>query len=119
MKSLTTKEEEIMNHFWQNGEMKISELHALYEEPRPHVNTLSTLVKILEEKGFVAHKALSPRNFRYFAKVTKDGYRRNSLKDVVDKFFDKDSLGVVNTLVKDEKISLDELKELIKMVENQ
>ena len=114
MRSLTTKEEEIMNHFWQNGEMKISELHALYEEPRPHVNTLSTLVKILEEKGFVAHKALSPRNFRYFAKVTKD-----SLKDVVDKFFDKDYLGVVNTLVKDEKISLDELKELIKMVENQ
>ena len=67
----------------------------------------------------MAHKALSPRNFRYFAKVTKDGYRKNSLKDVVDKFFDKDYLGVVNTLVKDEKISLDELKELIKMVENQ
>ena len=119
MKSLTAKEEEIMNHFWENGEMKISELHALYKEPRPHVNTLGTLVKILEEKGFVGHKALSPRIFRYFAKVTKDGYRKNSLKDVVDKFFDKDYLGVVNTLVKDEKISLDELKELIKMVEGQ
>jgi predicted transcriptional regulator len=51
--------------------------------------------------------------------VTKDGYRKNSLKDVVDKFFDKDYLDVVNTLVKDEKISLEELKELIKMVENQ
>ena len=69
MKSLTAKEEEIMNHFWENGDMKISELHALYKEPRPHVNTLGTLVKILEEKGFVGHKALSPRNFRYFAKV--------------------------------------------------
>ena len=119
MKALTAKEEEIMNHFWANGEMKISELQALYSEPRPHVNTLSTFVKILEEKGFVGHRVLSPHNFRYFAKVTKDGYRKNSLKDVVDKFFDKDYMDVVNTLVKDEKISLEELKELITIVEQQ
>lgn len=117
MKTLTAKEEEIMNHIWANGEMQIRELQALYDEPRPHVNTLSTLVRILEEKGFLAHRAISPRSYRYFAKVSSEEYRNRSLTGVIDKLFGKSYLGAVSTLVSEEKISVDELKELIRQIE--
>lgn len=117
MKTLTVKEEEIMNHIWANGEMQIRELQALYDEPQPHVNTLSTLVRILEEKGFLAHRAISPRCYRYFAKVSSEEYRNRSLTGVIDKLFGKSYLGAVSTLVSEEKISVDELKELIRQIE--
>lgn len=66
MKSLTNKEEEIMNHYWDNGEMQIRQLQALYDDPKPHVNTLSTLVHILEDKGFLSHRNLKTRTYAYF-----------------------------------------------------
>lgn len=116
MKTLTVKEEEIMNHIWANGEMQIRELQALYDEPRPHVNTLSTLVRILEEKGFLAHRAISTRCYKYYAAVSRDEYRRKSLTGVIDKLFDKSYLGVVSTLVREDKISVDDLKELIRQI---
>lgn len=118
MKTLTKREEEIMEHYWEKGEMHIRELQALYDAPKPHVNTLSTLVHILEDKGFLSHKAITPKSYKYFPRLSRDDYRRGSLKNVVDKFFGKSYLGVVSTLVKDEKISLDELRELIKTVES-
>lgn len=118
MKTLTAKEEEIMNHIWTNGEMQIRELQALYDEPQPHVNTLSTLVRILEEKGFLAHRAISARCFKYFAKVSREQYRSRSLTGVIDKLFGKSYLGAVSTLVSEEKISVDELKELIRQIED-
>ena len=57
MKRLTVKEEEIMRMFWEHGPMFVRELLAFYEEPKPHYNTVSTLVRGLEEKGFVGYKA--------------------------------------------------------------
>lgn len=114
MKSLTNKEEEIMNHYWDKGEMQIRELQALYDDPKPHVNTLSTLVHILEDKGFLSHRNLKTRTYAYFPKISREGYKRGSLNNVVNKFFGKSYLGVVSTLVSEEKISLDELKDLIK-----
>ena len=57
MKSLTAKEEEIMRFFWEKGPMFVKQLVELYEEPRPHFNTLSTIVRGLEEKGYLSHTA--------------------------------------------------------------
>lgn len=119
MKLLTQKEEEIMNHYWEFGDMQIRELQAHYDEPKPHVNTLSTLVKILEDKGFLGHRALTARCFQYFALISREDYRGGTLANVVNKFFGKSYKNAVSALVKDEKISLEELKELIKEVENQ
>lgn len=118
MKTLTHREEEIMEHYWTRGDMQIRELQACYEEPRPHVNTLSTLVRILEEKGFLGHRALTARCFQYFAKVTREEYHRSSLTNVVDRFFGKSYLNAVSALVKEEKISVDELRQLIDSIEN-
>ena len=117
MKQLTQKEEEIMDRIWQHGPMQVRELQALYDEPRPHVNTLATLVKILEEKGFLGHTALTARCFQYFARISRDDYRGGSLANVVNKLFGRSYLSAVSALVKSEKVSLDELKTLIREVE--
>ena len=117
MKPLTKREEEIMERYWEKGGMHIRELQALYDDPKPHVNTLSTLVHILEDKGFLSHKAVTAKSYKYFPVLSRDDYRRGSLKNVVDKFFGKSYLGVVSALVKDENVSLDDLRELIKKVE--
>ena len=55
MKGLTAKEEEIMGFFWEKGPLFVKEMLAFYEDPKPHFNTLSTIVRGLEEKGFLAH----------------------------------------------------------------
>ena len=117
MKQLTQKEEEIMDHYWEYGPMQIRELQAHYDAPQPHVNTLATLVKILEEKGFLGHKALTARCFEYFARITREEYRGRSLTAVIDKLFGRSYMSAVSTLVKSEKISVEELKELIREVE--
>lgn len=117
MKTLTPREEEIMNRYWDKGAMHIRQLQELYDDPKPHVNTLSTLVHILEDKSFLAHEAITPRCYKYYPVLSRDDYRRGSLGNVVNKFFNKSYLGVVSALVKEEKISVDDLRELIKKVE--
>lgn len=116
MKRLTAKEEEVMGWFWEKGPLFVRELLSFYDEPKPHFNTLSTVVRGLEEKGFVGHKAYG-NTYQYYATVSRDDYRRGTLRGVISKYFDNSYLGVVSTLVQEEKISVEELKELIKQVE--
>ena len=117
MKQLTQKEEEIMERMWDHGPLLVRELQAYYDEPRPHVNTLATLMKILEEKGFLGHKAITARCFQYFARISREEYRGGTLANVVNKFFGKSYLSAVSALVESEKVSIDDLKELIREVE--
>lgn len=106
-----------MELMWNHGPMLVRELQSYYDEPRPHVNTLATLIRILEEKGFLGHKAITARCFQYFARISRDEYRGGTLANVVNKFFGRSYLGVVSSLVKNEKVSVEELKKLISEVE--
>ena len=116
MKRLTAKEEEVMGYFWEKGPLFVRELLSFYDEPKPHFNTLSTVVRGLEEKGFVGHKVYG-NTYQYYATVSRDDYRRGTLRGAISKYFDNSYLGVVSSLVQEEKISVDDLKELIKQVE--
>ena len=116
MKRLTAKEEEVMGWFWEKGPLFVRELLSFYDEPKPHFNTLSTVVRGLEEKGFVGHKTYG-NTYQYYATVSRDDYRRGTLRGVISKYFDNSYLGVVSSLVQEEKISVEELKALIKQVE--
>ena len=116
MKKLTAKEEEIMGFFWEKGPLFVKEIVTFYEEPRPHFNTISTIVRGLEEKGFVAHKA-NRGTFQYYAAVSRDDFSRRTLKGVISKYFNNSYLNAVSSLVQEEDISLDELKRLIAEVE--
>ena len=105
-----------MGYFWEKGPLFVRELLSFYDEPKPHFNTLSTVVRGLEEKGFVGHKVYG-NTYQYYATVSRDDYRRGTLRGVISKYFDNSYLGVVSSLVQEEKISVDDLKELIKQVE--
>ena len=118
MKRLTKKEEIIMEHFWDKGPLFVRELRELYPEPRPHFSTLSTQVRTLQEEGFVDHKAYGP-TYQYFAKVTREEYKQRSLIGLIDKYFDNSYIGAVSALVKEEKISVEQLRELIDLIEKE
>ena len=113
---LTIKEEEIMNLFWDSGAMFVRELLDCFDEPKPHFNTVSTTVRGLEEKGFVSHKIFG-NTFQYFASTSKEEFTKMSLKGIIGKYCDNSAMSAVSMLVQAESISVDELKELIKMVE--
>lgn len=117
MKKLTKKETEIMNLFWERGAMFVRELRELYPEPRPHINTLSTMVRILESNGYLSHKAFGP-SYQYYPLVSREDYSRSSLSGVISSCFGNSYLRAVSTLVREEKISLDELRQLIDQIEN-
>ncbi len=116
MKMLTAKEEEIMGYFWEKGPLFVKQLLDFYDEPRPHFNTLSTIVRGLEEKGFLSHEAFG-NTYQYYAVVSRDDFKKKTLKGVISKYFNNSYLGAVSSLVKEEEISLDELKQLIRDVE--
>jgi predicted transcriptional regulator len=118
MKKLTRKEEVIMNHFWDHGPLFVRELRELYPEPRPHFSTLSTQVRTLQEEGFIGHKAYGP-TYQYFARVSREEYKQRSLIGLIDKYFDNSYISAVSALVKEEKISVGQLRELIDLVEKQ
>ena len=116
MKKLTRKEEEIMNLFWDKGAMFVKELLELYDEPRPHFNTLSTMVRTLEANGFVGHKAYG-NSYQYFPVVTREEYAGNTFTGIISNYFNNSYLSAVSSLVKEEKITVEELKELIEQIE--
>lgn len=116
MKRLTTKEKEIMDLLWQHGPMFVREMLEHYDEPRPHFNTVSTTVRILEKKGFLGHKQFGT-SFQYFPTVTEREYGRSSLTGIIRDYFDDSYLSAVSSFVKEEKITVDELKELIELIE--
>lgn len=113
---LTDKEEEIMLIFWQHGPLFVKEVMELLPEPRPHVNTVSTFVRALESKGYLHHESVSG-SYRYFAAKPIEDYRRRTVGEMIRNYFNNSYKGVVCALVEDEKLSVDELRELIEMME--
>ena len=118
MKRLTRKEEIIMNHFWEKGPLFVRELREFYPDPKPHFSTLSTQVRTLQEEGFIDHQSYGP-TYQYFAKVTREEYKQRSLVGLIDKYFDNSYINAVSALVKEEKITVEELKELIDLIEKE
>lgn len=113
---LTERESEIMKRLWEHGPLFVRELVALYPDPRPHVNTVSTTVRILEDKGYVSHEAVGA-SFRYYAVAQPEDFAGRSLSEVIRNYFRGSASAAVSALVDDERITVDELKEIIDMVE--
>ena len=118
MQKLTAKEEELMCFFWEKGALFVKEILDFYDEPKPHFNTLSTIVRGLEDKEFLSHKTYG-NTYQYYAIMSKEQYSQGTLKNVVSKYFGNSYLHAVSALVKNENISIDDLKKLICEVENQ
>ena len=116
MKHLTNREEEIMERFWDRGALFVHDLIRDMDEPKPHYNTVSTIVRGLEEKGFVGHERFGT-TYRYFPLLSREKVGRMSLQNAVGKYFNRSYLSVLSMFVEEKKITPEEIKELIRQVE--
>ncbi len=94
------------------------ELYDLLPEPRTHFNTVSTFIRRLEEEQFVKHEAIGGRLFRYMAALSKWDYEKREQKSFLGRFFNGSHMDFVRHLIKEEKISKEELEELIELIHN-
>lgn len=116
LEKLTRREEELMRWFWQRGPLFVRELVELSPEPKPHFNTLSTMVRSLEAKGYLGHKAFGA-TYQYHPLVSEEEFSRRTLGGVIRRYFGSSYLGAVSALVEEEKISVEELRELVDRID--
>ena len=116
MEKLTRKEEEIMQVVWQLGKCFVKEVIERLPEPKPHYNTVSTIIRNMEEKGYIAHRDFGGSH-QYYPVIGREDYRKNFMNKVIDGFFDNSYKNVVSYFAREEKISVEELKEIIRMIE--
>ncbi len=105
-----------MEILWQNGPMLVKDIQKLYEDPKPHINTVSTIVRILEDKGFVGHESMG-KTYKYHALMSKEGFRKKTLKNVMSKYFNNSYRELVSSLIVKENLSVEEFKSLIELIE--
>lgn len=116
MKHLTNREEEIMEQFWNKGPLFINDILKALGDLKLHYNTVSTVVRGLEEKGFVGHEQFG-NTYRYYPVVSREDFSRMSLQSIVGKYFNDSYTSVLSMFVREEKISPEEIRELIAQVE--
>jgi len=105
-----------MKILWKARKGFVKDLLEYYSDPKPHYNTLSSLIRGLEEKGFVKHKAYG-NNHQYYPVVAKEDFRKLYMKGVVKDYFGSSYKNVVSFFVDEKKISSDDLKEFIRIIE--
>ncbi len=116
MKELTKGEEQVMQVLWKVGRGFANEIMAAFPEPKPAYNTMLTVIKILEKKGFVRHETFCRAN-RYTATVSKEEYSKHYLVSVVERYFNNSYLDLVSAFAKKENFSLEELEALKKVID--
>jgi BlaI family transcriptional regulator, penicillinase repressor len=117
MQKLTNKEEEIMQILWKLKKAFVKEVMAEIKEETPHYNTLSTIIRNLEDKGFVGHNAFG-NTHQYFPIVSIEDYRKRFMKNAIENYFNSSYKNLVSFFAEEEKISADELREILKIIEN-
>ncbi len=118
MKKLTNKEEEIMKILWRLKKAFVKEVLAEIPEEKPHYNTLSTIIRNLEDKGYVGHKAYG-NTHQYYPLISKEVYRKSFMNTAINDYFNNSYKGLVSYFAKEEKISLADLKDIIEQIEKE
>ena len=116
MEKLTNKEEEIMRILWKLEKAFVKEIISEIKDQKLHYNTVSTIVRNLEEKGYVAHNAYG-NTHQYYPVLSKEAYRQQFMNLATKKFFDNSYKSVVSFFAKEEKISAEELREILEIIE--
>jgi len=116
MQKLTNKEEEIMQILWKLKKAFVKEVMAEIKEDQPHYNTLSTIIRNLEEKGFVGHHAYG-NTHQYFPIVQMEDYRKRFMNTAIENYFNNSYKNLVSFFAEEEKISAEELREILALIE--
>ena len=115
---LTPKEEELLQVLWRLQKAFVKEIVAELPKPHPHYNTVSTIVRKMVEKGFVGYESFG-NTHRYYPLVSKKTYTENFMQKALRNYFDNSYKNMVSFFAKEQKISADELREIIDLIENQ
>lgn len=118
MKSLTKAEEQVMQVLWRLDKGFLREIVEAMPNPKPHQNTVATLLKILVEKEFVGITAIS-RHHQYYPLVSKDEYSKRSMKQLVKGYFEGSFSNVVSFMVRENNLSIEELENLLQQIKKQ
>lgn len=118
MKQLTKAEEQIMLILWDHGPLFLRELLDHMPVPKPHQNTVATILKILIEKEFVTVNVFG-RQHQYTAAVSKEAYSKKTMKQMVKGYFEGSFSNVVSFMVKENNLSIEELEALLQQIKNQ
>lgn len=118
MKELTRAEEQIMQELWALEKAFVHDILQRLPEPKPAYNTVSTVVRILERKGFVGYSAFG-KSHQYYPLISKKEYSRQLLKNVAGNYFSNSVKQMFSFFSKDKQLSLQELKELRDMIDKE
>lgn len=118
MKDLTKAEEQIMHILWDIKKGFVNDIMENLPEPKPAYNTVSTIVRILEKKGFVDHNAYG-KTYEYFPLISKDKYTKSFLKGFVENYFSNSYQNMVSFFSKNEDMTTKEIEDIIKILQEQ
>jgi predicted transcriptional regulator len=117
MKDLTKAEEQVMHTLWKLEKAFVKDVIEEFPEPKPAYNTVSTIIRILEKKEFVDHKAFG-KTHQYFPIVSKEDYTKHTAGQLVDNYFGGSFKNLVSFFVKDNDMTVKEMDELMKVIES-
>lgn len=109
---LTRAEEQVMQILWDMGEGLVKDIRDRFEDPKPARNTVSTVVRILERKGYVDHKSYGNVHL-YYPIVSKEGYSRSQLFGLLESYFDNSFPAMASFFAREKDLSMAELDELL------
>ncbi|ETN94476.1 BlaI/MecI/CopY family transcriptional regulator [Zhouia amylolytica] len=115
---LSKSEEEVMNHLWRLKKAFMKDLLEQYEEPKPANTTIATLLKRMQDKGFVSYK-LFGKSREYYPLVSKESYFSKQLKGLIKNFFNDSPAQFASFFTEKTDLSEEELKELRKIIDDQ
>jgi BlaI family penicillinase repressor len=118
IKKLTQTEEEIMHVIWQLGKAFVKDIIAQLPEPQPPYNTVSSVVRILESKGFVGYKAYG-KTYEYYPLISKATYRKWLLGNLVSHYFNGSYQQLVSFFAKEEQLKPDEIEQLLRNLDDE
>ena len=117
MIKLAKREEQIMQVFWELEKAYIKEIIPHLPDPKPHYNSVATIVKILEEKGFLDHDSIG-NVYRYFPIVKREDYQKHAMKDIVSQYFDNSYPRMLAFFAKEQNLSEAELNEILNIIKS-
>lgn len=115
IKDLTRAEEQIMQVLWQLESAFVKEVIDCLPEPKPAYNTVSTIIRILEVKGFIGHEAFG-KSHKYHPLISKEAYKRHATDKLLGNYFENSVESMFSFFVKEEKLDLSDVDEILKMI---
>jgi BlaI family penicillinase repressor len=115
IKDLTKAEEQLMQIIWQIEKGFVKDVMSYLPEPKPAYNTVSTIIRILEVKGFVGHEAFG-KSHQYYPLISKEDYKRHATEKLLGNYFENSVESMFSFFVKEEKLDLTDVDEILKMI---